>query len=63
MKHKAIIIRNNDGTLNVPDFPLIPFIEGDGIGPDIWYATRMVIDGAVQAVYGGNRKIEWVEIY
>jgi len=63
MKHKAIIIRNNDGTLNVPDFPLIPFIEGDGIGPDIWYATRMVIDGAVQAVYGGNRKIDWVEIY
>ncbi|MBW2011898.1 MAG: isocitrate dehydrogenase (NADP(+)) [Deltaproteobacteria bacterium] len=53
MKHKAIIIRNNDGTLNVPDFPLIPFIEGDGIGPD----------GAVQAVYGGNRKIDWVEIY
>ncbi len=63
MKHKAIIIRNNDGTLNVPDFPLIPFIEGDGIGPDIWYATRMVIDGAVQTVYGGAKKIEWVEIY
>lgn len=63
MKHEAIITRNNDGTLNVPDFPLIPFIEGDGIGPDIWYATRMVIDGAVQTVYGGDKKIEWVEIY
>ena len=54
---------NPDGTINVPDNPIIPFIEGDGIGPDIWRATRMVLDAAVEKAYGGKRVIEWKEIY
>ncbi len=45
-----------------PDFPEIPFIEGDGTGPDIWKATRLVLDAAVARVYGGNRGIQWKEI-
>jgi len=49
--------------LNIPDKPIIPFIEGDGIGPDIWIATKMVLDAAVQKAYQGKRKIFWVEIY
>jgi isocitrate dehydrogenase len=53
---------NNDGTLSVPDTPRIPFIEGDGIGPEIWYATRQVIDAAVQKAYDGRKKISWVEV-
>jgi isocitrate dehydrogenase len=53
---------SSDGTLNVPDTPEIPFIEGDGIGPDIWRATRMVIDSAVQQAYDGRRKISWLEV-
>ncbi|MCP4352246.1 MAG: isocitrate dehydrogenase (NADP(+)) [Desulfobacterales bacterium] len=56
------ITKNSDGTLNVPDFPIIPFIEGDGIGPDIWRATVMVLDSAVETVYEGKRKIAWLEI-
>lgn len=52
-----------DGELHVPDNPVIPFIEGDGIGPDIWRATKRVIDGAVEKSYGGSKKIEWFEIY
>lgn len=51
-----------DGRLNVPDNPIIPFIEGDGIGPDVWGASKRVIDAAVAHVYGGKRKIEWLEI-
>ena len=53
---------NNDGTLNVPDEPRIPFIEGDGIGPEIWQAARRVIDAAVQKAYGDRKKISWVEV-
>jgi isocitrate dehydrogenase len=53
---------NNDGTLRVPDTPQIPFIEGDGIGPEIWHATRQVIDAAVQKAYGGRKKITWLEV-
>jgi isocitrate dehydrogenase len=49
--------------LRIPDEPVIPFIEGDGIGPDIWAATRRVLDAAVAAKYGGDRKIVWMEIY
>ncbi len=49
--------------LNVPDNPYIPFIEGDGIGPDIWRASRRVFDAAVENAYGGKRKIYWVEIF
>lgn len=47
----------------VADNPIIPFIEGDGIGPDIWRAAQMVFDAAVQKAYGGKRKIAWMEIY
>jgi isocitrate dehydrogenase len=53
---------NNDGTLRVPDTPQIPFIEGDGIGPEIWHATRQVIDAAVQKAYDGRKKISWLEV-
>ncbi len=49
--------------LQIPDNPIIPFIEGDGIGPDIWRATVRVLDAAVTKAYGGKRKIHWMEIY
>ncbi|CUS80794.1 isocitrate dehydrogenase (NADP) [Candidatus Kryptonium thompsonii] len=52
-----------DGKLNVPDNPIIPFIEGDGTGPDIWRAARMVFDAAVEKAYDGKRKVVWFEIY
>jgi len=51
------------GKLNVPDRPVIPFIEGDGTGPDIWRASVRVFDAAVQKAYGGKRKIAWMEVY
>ena len=54
---------NQDGSIKVPACPIIPFIEGDGIGPDIWAASRKVIDAAVAKCYGGNKKIEWLEVY
>jgi hypothetical protein len=56
-----ISIKN--GKLIVPDNPIIPFIEGDGTGPDIWRASVRVMDAAVQKVYGGKRKIHWMEVY
>jgi isocitrate dehydrogenase len=56
------ITLTDQGTLNVPDVPLIPFIEGDGIGRDIWPATRRVIDKAVENTYAGKRRIEWIEL-
>jgi len=52
-----------DGKLVVPDNPIIPFIEGDGTGPDIWRASVRVLDAAVAKAYGGRRKIHWMEIY
>ena len=52
-----------DGEINVPNDPIIPFIEGDGIGPDIWAAAVRVFDAAVEKAYGGERKIHWFEIY
>src|SRR5439155_11383258 len=52
-----------DGRLDVPDHPIIPFIEGDGTGPDIWRASRSVFDAAVAKAYGGKRKIAWMEVY
>lgn len=52
-----------DGKLVVPDNPIIPFIEGDGTGPDIWAAAQPVIDAAVEKAYGGQRKIAWFEVY
>ncbi len=55
-------ITMNNGVLNVPDNPTIPFIEGDGIGPDVWSASKMVMDAAIEKTYKGARKIEWKEI-
>ncbi|HOM65384.1 MAG TPA: NADP-dependent isocitrate dehydrogenase [Ignavibacteriales bacterium] len=52
-----------NGKLIVPDNPIIPFIEGDGTGPDIWRASQYVFDAAVEKVYGGKRKIAWMEVY
>ncbi len=51
------------GELRVPDRPIIPFIEGDGTGPDIWRATRRVLEAAVRKAYEGQREIQWMEIY
>src|SRR5216110_2137951 len=51
-----------DGKIAVPDDPIIPFIEGDGTGPDIWRATQYVLDGAVAKVYGGKKKFHWHEV-
>jgi isocitrate dehydrogenase len=56
------ITKNEDGSLGVPDTPRVPFIEGDGIGTDIWPAARIVLDGAVHKAYGGKKKISWVEV-
>jgi len=52
-----------DNKLSVPNNPIIPFIEGDGIGPDIWRSSVRVFDKAVEKAYSNNRKIEWLEIY
>jgi len=60
---KGSRITEENGILNVPDDPIIPFIEGDGIGPDLWYATKLVLDAAVEKAYDGAKKIEWLEIY
>ena len=51
-----------DGSLRVPANPIIPFIEGDGTGPDIWHASRLVFDAAVAKAYGGERQIAWLEV-
>jgi isocitrate dehydrogenase len=56
-------ISRRGGQLVVPDHPIIPFIEGDGTGPDIWRASVRVLDAAVQNAYGGRRKISWMEVY
>ncbi len=56
-------ITMQNGRLQVPDTPVIPFIEGDGIGPDIWNASRRVFDTAIEKAYGGQRKIAWMEVY
>jgi isocitrate dehydrogenase len=55
-------ITMNAGALQVPDTPIIPFIEGDGTGPDIWRASQLVFDAAVQRAYGGRRRIAWHEV-
>jgi len=52
----------SNGKLNVPDNPIVPFIEGDGTGVDIWPASKHVLDAAVQKAYGGKKKIEWKEV-
>ncbi len=51
------------GKLQVPDHPVVPFIEGDGTGPDIWRASVRVLDAAVEQAYGGKRRIAWAEVY
>jgi isocitrate dehydrogenase len=58
---QKITIEN--GKLVVPDQPVVPFIEGDGTGPDIWRASVRVLDAAVQKAYGGKRRIHWMEVY
>ena len=62
MANEGIITKNDDGSLNVPGNPTIPFIEGDGIGPDIWRAAQLVMDSAVETAYAGGRKINWLEV-
>ena len=62
MSKKGEKITIADGKLNVPNTPVLPFIEGDGIGPDIWRAAVRVFDAAVEKAYGGERKIEWLEV-
>ncbi|MDQ6991214.1 MAG: NADP-dependent isocitrate dehydrogenase [Mariprofundaceae bacterium] len=57
------ITMGDDGNLNVPNQPIITFIEGDGIGPDIWAATRKMLDAAVEKAYAGERKLAWMEVF
>jgi isocitrate dehydrogenase len=54
---------NQDGKLDVPDQPIIPYIEGDGVGPDIWKASVRVFDTAVKKCYGVKRKVHWLEVH
>src|SRR5438309_4506504 len=56
-------ISTSEGKLNVPDQPVIPFIRGDGTGPDIWAASVRVLDAAVEKAYGGLKKISWFEVF
>jgi isocitrate dehydrogenase len=53
---------DENGTLTVPTHPIIPFIEGDGTGPDIWAASKRVLDAAVAKAYGGERSLQWMEV-
>jgi len=69
-KYKKIVVPTvgekitiKDGKISVPENPIIPFIEGDGTGADIWFASKMVFDAAVEKAYGGKKKISWMEIY
>ena len=52
-----------DSALVVPDNPIVPFIEGDGTGPDIWRASVRVFDAAVERAYGGKRRVAWMEVF
>src|SRR5712691_745354 len=58
---EGIVYKN--GTLSVPDNPIVPFVEGDGTGPDIWRASVRVFDAAVERAYDGKRKIAWMEVF
>jgi len=60
---KADNVKMENGKLVIPDYVIIPYIEGDGIGPDIWKAASYVFNEAVKKAYGNNRKIEWKEVY
>ena len=55
-------ITRRNGQLIVPDDPVIPFIEGDGTGPDIWRASVRIFDAAVQKAFGGKRRLAWFEV-
>jgi isocitrate dehydrogenase len=57
------ITKSNGGGLDVPSRPIVPFIEGDGTGPDIWRAAQRVLDAAIQKAYGGKRQIAWYEVF
>src|SRR4026208_438630 len=59
----GVKISIQNGKLNVPDRPIIPFIEGDGTGRDIWRASRNVFDAAVEKAYRGSRRVVWYEIF
>jgi isocitrate dehydrogenase len=61
--HGEKITVDNTGKLNVPNNPIVPFIEGDGTGPDIWNASVRVLDAAVEKAYNGEKKIAWYEVY
>src|SRR5207253_2459582 len=61
MQGEKILVQN--GVLNVPNNPIIPFIEGDGTGPDIWASAVRVLDAAVEKAYKGKRKIVWKEVF
>jgi isocitrate dehydrogenase len=70
MAYKHVVVPENgekisikDGILQVPDQPIIPFIEGDGTGRDIWAASIRVLDAAVEKAYSGKRKIQWMEVF
>src|SRR3981081_4185360 len=56
-------IEFKSGTLNVPDHPIVPFVEGDGTGPDIWRASVRVFDAAVKRAYGDQRSVAWMEVF
>src|SRR5699024_8185842 len=58
-----IITVDNQGSLQVPDQPVIPFIEGDGTGADIWAAAKRVLEAAVEKAYDGKKEIDWKEVY
>ena len=59
---EKIYVDEESRKLVIPDNPIIPFIEGDGIGPDIWHASQMVFDAAVEKAYEGKKKIVWIEV-
>lgn len=56
-------VTSKSGKINVPDYPIIPFIEGDGVGVDIWKASQPVFNAAIEIAYGSKKKVEWKEIY
>ena len=70
MSYENVLVPDNgakvsieNGNLNVPDNPIIPFVEGDGTGRDIWKASQRVFDAAVEKAYHGRRKIFWMEVF
>ena len=69
MRYSTTVVPEGDpitiaaGKLLVTDNPVLPFIEGDGTGPDIWRASQRILDAAVARAYGGKRKIAWMEVF